>query len=387
MRSNKYVCDGKRAEFIAKAEGPTQPSPQDNFTLERRVPRSGFFFHQPRTGKEPADTGTRRGTLASDFASRHLTAKRASTGSATTIGILEAEEHWQRDHNRYFGKCVVPGTRLGLRRGFPTKINCLQASQDKVPPEVTSMSSHGVTLLAAEPSASTPGSILVSNMQRMPSTQTQVAEKGLCGGQSLCHKPTSNTLASIQLPAPQGSHGKGQAPSAKQHTLLQRWLRVSSPKGMLLCFSLEMGFPANCLKLALCKQQCRLLSASATFRAGLEVTGLGAPQGDVRGTGGPAWLRQHPLKLSLDNAAPISTPHKGPLKRSLANATPISTPHKEAPSPAPKFVLYRQRAPHTAIIIFEEKGLVLFGRCPEASTHVAICAWAPCHGHHEEQRG
>lgn len=36
------------------------------------------------------------------------------------------------------------------------------------------MSSHGVTLLAAEPSASTPGSILVSNMQRMPSTQTQV---------------------------------------------------------------------------------------------------------------------------------------------------------------------------------------------------------------------
>lgn len=37
----------------------------------------------------------------------------------------QAGEHWQRDHNRYFGKCVVPGTRLGLHRGFPTKINCL----------------------------------------------------------------------------------------------------------------------------------------------------------------------------------------------------------------------------------------------------------------------
>lgn len=52
-------------------------------------------------------------------------------------------------------------------------------------------------------------------------------------------------------------------------TLLQRWLRVSGPKGKLLCFSLGMGFPANCLKLALCKQQRRLSGASATFRAGL----------------------------------------------------------------------------------------------------------------------
>lgn len=37
----------------------------------------------------------------------------------------QAGERWQRYHNKYFGKCVVPGTRLGLSRGFPTKINCL----------------------------------------------------------------------------------------------------------------------------------------------------------------------------------------------------------------------------------------------------------------------